>query len=342
LDGLGEQRLSQPSIRIPDEGEEHECTWMAWAHSAAIWEDLLSGVRRDQVQLANAISQFEPVVMLARPSDVAKQKSLVSKEVEVMAADFDDLWIRDYGPQFLVDSGNKLTGLDLNFNGWGKKQQHSKDRQIAKFIARELGIGIKDSSIVMEGGGIEVDGKGTMIATKSCIVNKNRNPRKSLLQIEADLKKQFGLKKIVWLDGIAGKDITDGHTDFYARFLPGGKILANLEADPDSFDFAVTRKHLAKLKAEFGANNVLTVSPPTKLPSGVDPDTFAAGYINYYVVNGAVLVPKFGDSKADGRAKEILEDAYPDRDIVQVSINSIASGGGGIHCATLHQPKILS
>jgi agmatine deiminase len=339
-DWLGQQEPSHPAVRIPDEGEEHECTWMAWAHSAAIWEDLLQGVRRDQVNLANAISQFEPVAMLATKADVSKLKKLVSRDVEVLEADFDDLWIRDYGPQFLVSSDNSLSSLDLRFNGWGKKQEHSKDRRIAKFIARELDISIKDSLIVMEGGAVEVDGKGTMIATKSCIVNKNLNPGKSLAQIDSALKNQFGLKRIVWLDGVAGKDITDGHTDFYARFLPNGKVLANLETDSSSFDYDVTRSHLNKLKTEFSAKNVLTVSPPTKLPSGVDPDTFAAGYINYYVVNGAVIIPKFGDSKADGRAKELLTEAYPDREIMQVSINSLASGGGGIHCATLHQPKV--
>jgi agmatine deiminase len=342
LDPMGRDSEAAPKLRIPDEGEEHECSWMAWAHSEAIWDDLLPGVRRDQVNLANAISQFEPVVMLATKADVSKLKKLVSRDVEVLEADFDDLWIRDYGPQFLVGTGNSLTSLDLRFNGWGKKQEHSKDRRIAKFIASELDISIKDSLIVMEGGAVEVDGKGTMIATKSCIVNKNRNPGKSLAQIDSALKNQFGLKRIVWLDGVAGKDITDGHTDFYARFLPNGKVLANLETDSNSFDYSVTRKHLEKLMDEFGDGKVLTVSPPSKLPSGVDSESFAAGYINYCVVNGAVLMPKFGDSKADGRAKDVLKDAYPDRDIVQVSINSIASGGGGIHCATLHQPKANS
>ncbi|MGE0002023.1 MAG: agmatine/peptidylarginine deiminase, partial [Fimbriimonadaceae bacterium] len=261
-------------------------------------------------------------------------------DVEVMEAEFNDLWIRDYGPQFLLGSNGKLQGIDLRFNGWGKKQAYSKDQRIAKTIATELGIPIKASSVVMEGGAVEVDGMGAMIATKSCIVNKNRNPGRSLKQIDQELKAQFGLKRIVWLDGIAGKDITDGHTDFYARFLPGGGVLANYDPDPDSFDHSVTKRHLTKLKSEFGSGKVLTVSPPSKLPEGVDSATFAAGYINYYLVNGAVIAPKFGDAEADERARDTLESAYPDREVELVTINSIASGGGGIHCSTLHQPKV--
>ena len=245
----------------------------------------------------------------------------------------------DFGPQFLIGAHNKLQAIDLRFNGWGRKQTHAKDARIAKFLAAELGIPISDSKVVMEGGAVEVDGKGQMIATKSCIVNKNRNPNRSLSQIERDLKVQFGLNRIVWLDGIAGKDITDGHTDFYARFSPNGDILANLEHDPESFDYAVTRQHQRDVKSAFPRRNVRTVSPPSKLPAGFNSDDFAAGYINYYVINGAVIVPEFGDRAADERAQSIIESAYPGREIVPVKINNIAAGGGGIHCATLHQPK---
>jgi agmatine deiminase len=232
-----------------------------------------------------------------------------------------------------------LEAVDLRFNGWGNKQTHTKDRRVAKFLAQELDIPIEESKVVMEGGAVEVDGKGQLIATKSCIANRNRNPNRSLAQIERHLKTQFGLSRIVWLDGIAGKDITDGHTDFYARFLPNGNILANLEEDPQSFDFAVTRAHHRVLKKAFPSKIIHAVAPPKTIPQGFDPEDFAAGYINYYVVNGAVIVPEFGDREADARAQSIIESNYPGRDVVPVKINSIAAGGGGIHCATLHEPK---
>jgi agmatine deiminase len=325
--------------RIPEESEPHERTWMALAHSATIWEDLLPGVRADQIRLANTIGQFEPVVMLVRKQELMSLKKLVSSNVELMEAEYNDLWIRDYGPQFLFGARSKLEAVDLRFNGWGNKQTHTKDRRVAKFLAQELDIPIEESKVVMEGGAVEVDGKGQLIATKSCIANRNRNPNRSLAQIERHLKTQFGLSRIVWLDGIAGKDITDGHTDFYARFLPNGNILANLEEDPQSFDFAVTRAHHRVLKKAFPSKIIHAVAPPKTIPQGFDPEDFAAGYINYYVVNGAVIVPEFGDREADARAQSIIESNYPGRDVVPVKINSIAAGGGGIHCATLHEPK---
>jgi agmatine deiminase len=326
-------------VRIPDEGDKHESTWMALAHSTGIWsKELLPGVRSDLIQLANTISEYEPVRMLIRQGDREFAKSKVSKNVELVTAEFNDLWIRDYGPQFLLDSTNKLHGLDLNFNGWGKKQAFAEDAKIASFIANQLGISLTKSKVTMEGGAIEVNGKGTMIATKSCIINKNRNPYTTISEIEKHLKTQFGLKEIIWLPGIAGKDITDGHTDFYARFLPNGQVLANLEEDKSSFDYNVTRSHLKILQSKYGQDNVLTVAPPADIPGAFAGHDFAAGYINYYLVNGGVIMPKFGDKEADEIAKETLQSGYPDREIKMVQINSISAGGGGIHCSTLHQP----
>ena len=326
-------------MRIPDESEKHECTWMALAHSSAIWsKELIAGVRTDLIGLANTISEFEEVRMLVMKEDIAFAKRECSKNVEMITANFDDLWIRDYGPQFLLDADKKLRGIDLNFNGWGKKQAHYRDAKIAAFIAKELGMPLLKSKVTMEGGAVEVNGHGSMIATKSCIVNKNRNPQMSFTEIDKALRSQFGLNEIVWLPGIAGKDITDGHTDFYARFLPNGQVIANLEEDKSSFDYNVTRSHLRILREKFSKKNVLTVTPPFEISEDYDSVDFAAGYINYYLVNGAVIMPKFGDKQADRIAGEILQTAYQDREVTMVSINSIASGGGGIHCSTLHQP----
>jgi len=326
-------------VRVPDEAEEHECTWMALAHSAAIWtKELIPGVRSDLIRLANTISEFEPVRLLVLKKDLAFAKRECAEAVELVAAEFDDLWIRDYGPQFLLDSSNKLRGIDLNFNGWGHKQAYARDAKVAALIAKELGMPLTKSKVTMEGGAVEVNGHGVMIATKSCIINKNRNHVMSFSEIDNALKSQFGLSEIVWLPGIAGKDITDGHTDFYARFLPNGKVLANLEQDKESFDFKVTRSHLSILRSRFGTESVQTVTPPLEISEQFDGDDFAAGYINYYLANGAVVMPKFGDDAADRHARNTLQAACHDREVVQVSINSIAAGGGGIHCSTLHQP----
>lgn len=197
--------------------------------------------------------------------------------------------------------------------------------------------------MVGEGGGIEVDGHGTAIITESCFVNANRNPGYSRADIDAELKKRLGLRKIIWLPGIAGKDITDGHTDFYARFVKPGVVVAALDTDPESFDHPVTLKHLEILKKATDADGrrleVITLTAPTQVRPEFASDDFAAGYINFYVCNGAVIAPQFGDPKADAAAKRTLERLFPGRTVVQLDIDGIAAGGGGIHCATQQQPK---
>jgi len=159
------------------------------------------------------------------------------------------------------------------------------------------------------------------------------------------LKQRLGLRKIIWLPGIKGKDITDAHVDFYARFISPGVVLANLDTDPESYDHKVTLAHLEILKAATDADGrplqVHTVSPPLnprKSKFNKGNGDFAAGYINYFVINGAVIAPEFGDKAADKKASDLLTRLYPNREVVQLNIDAIAAGGGGIHCVTSHQP----
>lgn len=204
---------------------------------------------------------------------------------------------------------------------------------------------LRRSALIGEGGGIEVDGHGTGIMTESSWVNANRNPCWSRDRVEQELKAMLGLRKIIWLPGIKGRDITDAHVDFYARFVRPGVVVANLDTDPDSYDHAVTQQHLAILKAATDADGrrlqVHTLSPPLAPRdsrfSRNNPD-FAAGYINYFVINGAVIAPEFGDPQADRAALELLTALYPQRKVVQLEIDAIAAGGGGIHCATNQLP----
>ncbi|MCY1407919.1 Agmatine deiminase [compost metagenome] len=155
------------------------------------------------------------------------------------------------------------------------------------------------------------------------------------------------MRKIIWLPGIKGKDITDAHVDFYARFVEPGVIIANLDTDPDSYDHKVTKAHLKILSNATDADGrklkVHTVSPPLKPRNSKfsknNPD-FAAGYINYFVINGAVIAPQFGDKAADAKAFDLLTELYPDREVVQLNIDAIAAGGGGIHCVTHQLPLV--
>lgn len=330
---------------MPDEGEPHERTWMAFGPDEEIWgKDLLPRVREDLARIANAVARFEPVTMLVRPEDRALAEELCDEGVELVEAPLDDLWMRDTGPCFVVNEAGDLGALDLNFNGWGDKQDHDRDAAVAAFVARRSGAVHIRSKIVGEGGGIEVDGYGTAIITESCFVNANRNPGRSRTEIEAELKQRLGLRKVIWLPGIAGKDITDGHTDFYARFVRPGVVVAALDNDPQSFDHAVTLAHLEILKQATDAEGRLLEVIPLVAPSNIRPDfeseDFAAGYVNFYVCNGAVIAPQFGDAEADTAARRTLESLFPGRAVVQIDIDGIAAGGGGIHCATQQQPAV--
>ena len=335
---------------MPDEGERHVRTWMAFGASEAIWgKKLLPEVRRNLVLLAQTIARFEPVSLLVRKSDMALVRQLMgtasasNAAITLVEAALDDLWIRDTGPTFVINSTGQKAAVDFNFNGWGDKQAHRQDAKVAALVARQAGVERLETRLVMEGGCIEVDGRGTAIITESCVLNDNRNPKLGKKQFEDQLMPLLGLDKIIWLPGIKGHDITDGHTDFYARFARPGVVLAGYDPDPSSFDHAVTQRHLAILKNATDAKGkklevIVLESPQTVRPAFESKD-FAGGYIGFYVCNGAVIGQEFGDAKADAAARQSLQKAFPGREIVQINLDGVAAGGGSIHCATQQEPK---
>jgi agmatine deiminase len=329
---------------MPDESEPHQRTWMAFATSEKIWgKNLLPVVRRNLATIAKTIAKYEPVSMLVTKDDYDIAYDLVGSTVQLVVAPLDDLWMRDTGPVFVLSDRGEKAAVQFNFNGWGEKQKFDRDAKVAGFVAGQAKSKVINTVLILEGGGIEVDGHGTAVITESCVLNKNRNPGVSKAQCEVELKKLLGLEKIIWLPGIAGKDITDGHTDFYARFAKQGVVVAGYDPDPKSYDHVVTKKHLEILRKSTDAQGrkleVIVMEGPTTVRKQYASDDFAAGYINFYVCNGAVIVPEFGDAKADRAAKDKLQALFPGRDIVQINIDGIASGGGGIHCTTQQEPK---
>jgi agmatine deiminase len=235
-------------------------------------------------------------------------------------------------------------GIDFNFNGWGGKQSHARDAEVAEYVTDAAEVQRLSTRLVLEGGGIEVDGAGTAIITESCVLNANRNPGLRKEACEAELKRLLGLRKIIWLPGIAGRDITDGHTDFYARFAAPGVVVAGLDDDPDSYDNAVTRR-------------------PPRNPATGHRRTRAA------LARGSAQGARDGtqhlrDGRVRGRLYQLLRvqrrpssarssvtrapmptpralmrDLFPKREVVQLDIDGIAAGGGGIHCTTQQQPR---
>lgn len=329
---------------MADESEPHKRTWMAFGASKKIWgSKLLPEVQRYLATIAKTIANYEPVSMLVRESDYALAKKLMGSSVELIVCPLDDLWMRDTGPVFVTTKQGEKAGIDFNFNGWGKKQEFKWDAEVVGFVTKQAKVNTVQTSLVLEGGGIEVDGHGTAIITESCALNSNRNPGVSKAECETELKRLLGLEKIIWLPGIKGKDITDGHTDFYARFARPAVVVAGYDPDPASFDHAVTKKHLEILKAatdaQGGRLEVVVINGPSSVRKACESDDFAAGYINFYVCNGAIIAPEFGDGQADRAAKEKLQALFPGREIVQINIDGIAAGGGGIHCTTQQEPK---
>jgi agmatine deiminase len=330
---------------MPDEGATHKRTWMAFGAHKDIWgARLLPEVQRNLALIARSIARFEPVSMLVRDEDYSTARELVGADIELIPCPLDDLWLRDTGPVFVRNASGGRAAVDFNFNGWGQKQAFKRDAQVAAVVADEAGAERITSTLVLEGGGIEVDGFGTGLITESCVLNANRNPGVSKAACEAELQRLLGLRKIIWLPGVKGKDITDGHTDFYARFVSPGVVVAAYDPDPESFDHAVTKRHLAILRAATDAEGrrlkVVVLGAPATVRDDYADDDFAAGYINFYVCNGAVIAPEFGDHKADLAAKHALQRLFPEREIVQINIDGIAAGGGGIHCATQQEPLV--
>jgi len=280
------------------------------------------------------------VSMLVRQTDYALAKQLVSPNVELLICPVDDLWIRDSGAVFVINEQGEKAAIDFNFNGWGEKQTFSQDAKVAGFVAKKAGVRKISTDLVLEGGAIEVDGHGTAIITESCVLNSNRNPGVSKSQFEDELSELLGLDTVIWLPGIKGRDITDGHTDFYARFASPGVVLVGYDPDPDSYDHEVTLKHLEILKSAKGKKlSVLTLESPATIRPTYKSNDFAAGYIGFYLCNGAVIAQEFGDNRADSAAMSTLKKVFPKREIVQINIDAISAGGGTIHCSTQQEPK---
>ncbi len=317
---------------------------MAWPAREDIWGRLLPGARRDVAAIARAVARFEPVAMIARPGQAHDAAAACGPAAEIVPLVNDDLWMRDMGPLFLVNGHGGVAGLDMNFNGWGNKQAHRNDARIAREVLARLGLTRFTAPFVTEGGALEVDGQGTVMATESSIINPNRNPGQSKAQLTAAICGCLGARTMIWVPGLKGDDITDDHIDGLARFARRGSVVVDQPADPRATDaWAVSeRQALRILRRSADASGRLlrcrTSRESATIPAGENPSLFVNVYVNWYVCNGAVLIPAFGDRLADAAARSLVMDLYPGREVVQLRIDSLAEGGGGIHCATQQQP----
>ncbi|MER8048146.1 agmatine deiminase family protein [Streptomyces sp. NPDC094032] len=329
--------------RLGAEWESHTRTFMSWPALESVWQEDLRYVREDIARIARAVGEYEAVVMMARPDQLKAAQRACGSQVEVIPLEVDDLWARDTVPVFVEEDG-AVTGVDFNFNGWGNKQRHENDALVGEKLLGKYRIPRVEAPLVAEGGSFETDGEGTLLITESSIVNDNRNRGKSRDRIEAELKDTLGVEKVVWLAGVRGEDITDAHVDSLVRFTAPGVVLldrAHPSTPADSWSRSADQAKSVLSKATDARGRrfeVIDLPQPDLDRITGEGDDFVSTYANFYIANDAVFMPRFGDRKADGRAKGILQEHFPKRDIVPVPIDTIASGGGGIHCSTHDQP----
>ncbi|MFJ6939670.1 agmatine/peptidylarginine deiminase [Streptomyces sp. NPDC101132] len=332
------------AFAVPAEDVPHTRTWMAWPDSTAIWKGRLSGIQSNIALIAKTIARYEPVIMLANAASAARARSLCGSTVTVIdTIPVDDCWMRDTGPVFRTNGAGGLDTVGLGFNGWGGRQTCTRDALVAERIAARLGLPFTRAGLTGEGGAIEQDGAGTLMATRSSIINANRNPGRTQAQLEAAMCAAYGASKVIWFDGIAGQDITDDHVDATSRFLaPGaGLVQMPLASDNDAWANDARQQYRILSTSTTAAGNPMAVTRlqgPDYYKIRSTSQDFVASYANYYVCNGAVISAQFGDTAADSAARTTLTRLFPGRTVVQLNIDHLGAGGGGIHCVTQQQP----
>lgn len=332
---------------MPGEETEHERTWMCWPSNDDVWGADLEAVQGNIEEIALAIAEFEPVALVCRTDQREGLTERLGDQVELLDGPVDDLWARDTLPCFLTRTEGGAATLAagrFRFNGWGDKQVHDGDTQLASVVAEHLGVELIDSGLVGEGGGIEVDGEGTVLAARSSWVNDNRNPGRTEADVTESMQQLLGADRVIWIDGLAGADITDGHIDTLARFVGPTTVVVDVPAFDDADDPWVevaesTRSAIEAARTLDGERYEIVEVVQPEAPRGEGED-FLATYMNFYVCNGAVIAPEFGDTEADEAARVVLGELFPDREVVMINIDALAAGGGGIHCATQQQPKV--
>jgi len=330
------------NYRMPAEWEAHERCWMAWPSRDGMWADD-DATCRAYTAVAHAIAAYEPVTMVAPSRHLTRARNYLGSDVEVLEMPIDDSWARDSGPNFVVGDDGDLAGVCFGFNAWGEKYHpYDQDALMAERILEHVGVPAIRSPLIAEGGGLCVDGEGTLLTTDTCFPNSNRNPDWTVGAIEDELKGQLGVEKVLWLPGDPLDDETDGHVDGLAMFArPGVVIVEGTEHanDPRKPYFDELRAALEGQTDACGRNLILLMLPEAP-PSAAIGDRFCLSYVNFYFANGAVIAPAYG-IPTDDAVRERLQDYFPDREIVLVPISDIAQGGGGIHCITQQQPKVI-
>ncbi|MEM7118082.1 MAG: agmatine deiminase [Chloroflexota bacterium] len=350
-------------FRMPGEFEPHAGCWMLFPERPDVWGRDPLPAQRAFAAVAEAIARFEPVWMgvSAKTRTVARQ--LLPEHVHIVEIEADDSWMRDNGPTFVVNDRGDVRGVDWEFNAWGGElgglyQSWERDNQVARQVMAHVGVDCYKTQLVNEGGAIHVDGEGTLITTRSVLLNPNRNPNLSEAQVEQILRDYLSIEKVIWLD-VPDEDETDGHVDGVCAFVRPGVLLISWPEVEESADLPFYQSiydQLANATDARGRSFELIKIPVVDLPpvtqaeadavldvAGTFPrragDPVWGGYVNFYIANGGVVFPLF-DLPTDEKARRILQQAFPSHEIVGVrGARLISMCGGIIHCITQQQPR---
>ncbi len=322
-------------MRMPAEWAPHERTIMCWPARESMWQERFARAEADHAEVANAIAAFEPVLMAADPRHAAEARRLCGENVEVVEIPLDDSWARDSGPIFVAADGERA-GVQFGFNGWGGKfTPYDDDARFATRVLEALGEPRRDATdFILEGGSITVDGEGTLITTEQCLFEAHRNPQLAREEIEAELRAHLGVERVVWLGlGLVEDDDTDGHVDNICAFVAPGKVVLQTVTDEANPNYEPCQDNLRRLR---DAGLEVVELPWLPYAEGEEP-AVVVPYTNFYICNGGLIVPTRGD-ETDAEALALIASLYPGREAVAVPGETLALGGGGVHCITQQVP----
>jgi agmatine deiminase len=351
--GLSSTTIAQSTHRLPDEVEPHEGTWLTWPHHYTYGTAYRNSLDATWVAMTKALVAGERVHIIAynatertRITNLLTAASVSLTKVDFLLRQSDDVWVRDNGPIFVFAEDGTLKITDWGFDGWGDDTPFAKDNTIPAGVATHLNLPRVDlGSIVLEGGAIEHDGHGTMIACRSSTLDTARNPTLTQTAFETALRTHFGFTKFIWLDGAYGgeEDITDLHIDGFLRFAPGRKLITMSNAD--LADWGVSAADITRINNATDASG--TAYQLLRLPlTAANVRTtdnrdlgYKGSYANYYVGNTVVLVPSYNDAN-DAAARALLAPLYPGRTMVGIDVRNLYENGGMVHCVTQQQPAV--
>jgi agmatine deiminase len=348
-------------IRFPAEWESHSAVWSAWPSAADLWQENLAPAREEVALFFTAIGRPDPdaaktrgelikVLVNGAEARASAETSLADliadKRAEIFDADIGDIWLRDTGPLF-VENNKQLAATGFHFNGWGGKYLLGHDADMADIVAKFEGISNPRHKFIIEGGALETDGRGTIITTRQCLLNKNRNPSATETDVELVLREILGTQKVIWLDEGLLNDHTDGHVDNIVRFLsPGvvGCMHPTGESDPNAALYKSTYKTLSKATDAAGNRlEIVEIPSPGRL-TDAQGEVIPASHMNFYIANHSLIVPTYAQTDAQHlRAEEavdLLAEAIGRPDIYALNASAVLTGGGSFHCITQQVPQI--